>query len=36
LLGQIDPHAALLSISGDGAYDIAGCHAAIALRQADR
>ena len=33
LLGQIDPHEALLSVSGDGAYDTKGCHEAIALRQ---
>ncbi len=34
LLGQIDPHEALLSVSGDGAYDTKACHEAIALRQA--
>ena len=33
-LGQIDPHEALLSVSGDGAYDTKACHEAIALRQA--
>lgn len=32
--GQIDPHEALPSISGDGAYDIEACHEAIAVRQA--
>jgi hypothetical protein len=34
LLGQIDPNEALLSVSGDGAYDTKACHEAIALRQA--
>ncbi len=34
LLGQIDPQEALLSVSGDGAYDTKACHEAIALRQA--
>ena len=34
LLGQIDPEEAVLSVSGDGAYDTKGCHEAIALRQA--
>ena len=34
LLGQIDPHEALLSVSGDGVYDTKDCHEAIALRQA--
>ncbi len=34
LLGQIDPNEALLSVSGDGAYDTKSCHEAIALRQA--
>ena len=34
LLGQIDPSEALLSVSGDGAYDTKACHEAIALRQA--
>ena len=34
LLGQIDPHEALLSVSGDGAYDTKACHEAIALRAA--
>lgn len=34
LLGQIDPHEPLLSVSGDGAYDTKACHEAIALRQA--
>ena len=34
LLGQINPHEALLSVSGDGAYDTKACHEAIALRQA--
>ena len=34
LLGQIDSEEAVLSVSGDGAYDTKGCHEAIALRQA--
>ena len=34
LLGQIDPHEAWLSVSGDGAYDTKACHEAIALREA--
>ena len=34
LLGQIDPHEALLSVSGNGDYDTKACHEAIALRQA--
>jgi len=34
LLGQIDPAEALLSVSGDGAYDTKACHEAIALREA--
>jgi hypothetical protein len=34
LLGQIDPYEALLTISGDSAYDTKACHEAIALRQA--
>ena len=34
LLGQIDPHEALLSVSSDGAYDTKACHEAIALLQA--
>ena len=34
LLGQIDPTEALLSDSGDGAYDTKGCHEAIARRSA--
>ena len=34
LLGQIDPHEALLSVSGDDAKDTMACHEEIALRQA--
>ena len=34
LLGQIDPTEALLSVSGDGAYDTKACHEAIAQREA--
>lgn len=34
LLGQIDPTEALLSVSGDGAYDTKACHEAIARRAA--
>jgi len=34
LLGQIDPAEALLSVSGDGAYDTKACHEAIARRAA--
>ena len=33
LLGQIDPNEALLSVSGDGAYDTKACHEAIARKR---
>jgi Transposase DDE domain len=33
LLGKIDTHEALLSVTGDGAYDTKACHEAIALRE---
>jgi hypothetical protein len=36
LHGQIDPHEALLSIIGDGAYGIEACNEVIALRQPRR
>lgn len=34
LLGKIDPHEGLPSVSGNGDYDTKACHDAIALSQA--